>query len=304
MEKKFIQREETKYFNNEFDNMPSVDYGTLRSERLNAKRKSRIDLALAKEICSKYGFKCGYVDSTFGGDNADFVVYYKTDINPDEFDALRKIYYKDENAKKRYWELAGNGKYNGIYRKLHECMHELDEQTTLMFECGWSGNVGMFGSGDVYRKTYSGGDNVYPWSNIVEDKWASCIHNTRCVFSKGVYILVSTSYIKPEIQDSPKMEEMEQTILNLVRENLNDKFVVGFETGKRGCDNKSNPYKALVVRYKDGNDYCLMITLSRDWMGRYKIRQAAPLCGESSWVINWRDPLDDVRKALGSRRLK
>lgn len=302
MEKRFIQREETRYSGNEFANMPSVDYGTLRSERLNRKRKSRIDLNLAKEICAKYGFKCDYIDSTFGGDDADFVVYYKTNINPDEFDALRKIYYKDENAKKKYWELAGNGKYNDIYRKLHECMHELDEQTALMFECGWHGNCGIFGSHDVSRMSYSGGDNVYPWHSIVEDIWASCIHNTRSVLSKGVYILAHTYYIKPEIQDSPKMEEMEQTILNLVRENLSDEFVANFETGRRQCDGKES-YKALVVRYKDG-DYSCMIRLSRDWMGRYKMLSAAPLCGESNWVIDWRNPLEDVRCALGSRRLK
>ena len=302
MEKKYIQREETRYQNNEFSNMPSIDYGTLKSERLNARRKSRIDLDLAKSICNKYGFKCGYIDSTFGGDDADFVVWFKTDINPDEFNTLRKAYYKDENAKKRYWELVGNGRYNDIYKKLHECMHELDEQTALMFDCGWHGNCGLFGSNDVRRMSYSGGDSVYSWYSIVEDIWASCIHNTRSVLSKGVYILTHTYYVKPEIQDSPEIEEMEQTILRLVRENLNDEFVANFETGKRQCDGKES-YKALVVRYKNG-EYSCMIRLAREWTGRYKMTQASPLGGEGSWVMNWRDPLIDVRNALGSRRLK
>ena len=297
MDKKFLQREESRYNGNEFDNMPSIDYGTLKSDGLNSRNKSRVDMDKAREICAKYGFKCTYINSTFGGDGAEFIVYLKTDIDVNEYDKLRKAYLNgnDREVAEKFWTFRR--RYEQTFLNLHECMHELDEQTYLMFECGWHGNCGLFGSNDVRKKTYRGGDGLVNWNSIT-DWWSPLIHDTTRQLSKGIYVLASTRYIKPLMEDSPKLEEMEETLLNLTKELLSNKFVAAFENGKRQCDNDS--YNALVVRYKDNNEYCCMIRFFRDWMGRYTIYTARPLCGQTDWVMDWKNPKDDILSALGS----
>ena len=297
MEKKFIQRKETRYQNNEFANMPSVDYGTLRSDDLCAKNKSRIDMDKAKEICTKYGFGCTYINSTFGGDDADFVVYFKMPINTDEYEKLRNKAYRDNDKESQEKCWAIRNQYSDIYAKMHKCMHELDEQTYLMFECGWSGNCGLFGSDDVYRKTYLGCNSISSWEDILRH-WHPSIHDTRYRMAKGVYIYAYTRYLKPEKQNSPELDEkMENKLLEEVKKYLSKGYTAGYEVGKRQYDDK--PYKALVIRYKDGS-YCSMMCFSRDWLGRYRITSAKPLCGESNWVMDWENPKDDIVSALGS----
>jgi len=296
MEKKYIQREETRYQNNEFANMPSVDYGTWRSDRLCAKNKNRIDFLLAKEICAKYGFGCTYINSTFGGDDADFFVYFKLDIDADMYDELLDKAYKENNreSQKKCWAIWNQ--YADTYAKMHKCMHELDEQTALMFECGWSGNCGTFGSDDITRQTYLGCNSISSWKDILRG-WHPSIHDTKRQLTKGTYIIAHTYYIKPEKQNSPELDEtMEQTLLNAVRNELSEEYTAKYEVGKRQSDNES--YKALIVRYKDG-DYCCMVNFSRDWLGRYTIYTARPLCGESSWIMDWQNPTEDIRCALG-----
>lgn len=297
MEKKFIQREETRYRNNEFANMPSIDYGTWRSDEICAKNKNRIDMDKVKAICAKYGFGCTYINSTFGGDDADFVVYYKANIDADYYQKLcNSAYGKDNNrddAQKLRDMWLG---HKDIFLELHKCVHELDEQTALMFECGWSGNCGVFGSNDVKRKTYNFGDNIYGWKAIT-NIWSPLIHDTNYRLSKGVYILMSTRYLKSEKQNSPELDEtMEQTLLDAVRNELSEEYTAKYEVGKRQYDKES--YKALVIRYRH-DEYCSMIRFSRDWLGRYSIYTARPLCGESSWVMDWENPTEDIRTALG-----
>lgn len=300
MEKKFIQREETHYENNEFSNMPSIDYGTLKSERLNAKRKSRVDFEKAEKICAKYGFKCTYIDSTFGGDDAEFVIYLKTDIPADYYAELVKNLGKNDKENDKKF-LDAYERYKPTFLKLHDCIHELDEQTYLMFECGWVGNCGMFGSNDVYKQSYCGASSIKSWASIT-NCWSPSIYNTLSRLSKGVYVMASTNYLKPVCEDSPALVDMEQTLLDLTRSLISGKYVANFECGKRQCDGKEEPYKALVIRYKDNNEYCSMMRFSRDWMGRYKILSASPLCGQSSWVMDWKNPKDDILSAIGKCR--
>jgi hypothetical protein len=165
-----------------------------------------------------------------------------------------------------------------------------------MFDCGWSGNCGVFGSNDVKRKTYNFGDNIYGWKAIT-NTWSPLIHDTNYRLSKGVYVLMSTRYIKPEKQNSPELDEtMEQTLLDAVRNELSEEYTAKYEVGKRQYDKE--PFKALIVRYKDG-DYCCMVNFSRDWLGRYSIYTARPLCGESHWIMDWENPAEDIRTALG-----
>jgi hypothetical protein len=253
---------------------------------------------LAKSICAKYGFGCTYINSTFGGDDAVFVVYLKTKVNADEYKALRKAYDRNNReSMERFWAV-GEG-YENTYLEMHKCVNELDEQTALMFDYGWHGNCGLFGSHDVKRQSYSGGDSLTSWESIL-DRWNSSIHDTLSRLSKGVYVMMYTHYIKPEAEDSPILDDtMEQALLDAVRKELSDKYVANYEMGKRQYDKES--YKALIVRYKDGNDYSCMIRFSRDWIGRYIIYSAAPLCGESNWVMDWKNPINDIREALGRR---
>ena len=297
MEKKFIQRDCTRYVNNEFSNMPSIDYGTLKSEWLNARTKSRIDWTKVKEICDKYGFGCTYINSTFGGDDAEFVVYLKTNINVDEYhEMLKNMRTMDDEYSKKYVELRK--RYTTTLLEIHKCVHELDEQTYLMFDCGWAGNCGFLGNDDVRANSYSGGRGFLSWNTII-DRWSPRINDTTRKLSKGIYILMSTHFVKPELEDSPELDDtMEQNLLDIVKGLLSDKYVANYETGKRQYDKE--PYKALIIRYKDGNDYCCMMCFSRDWMGRYSLYSARPLCGESEWVMDWQNPANDIRRALGS----
>ncbi len=294
--KLFTQRDCTRYPGNEFSDMPSIDYGTIKSEWLNSGNKNRIDWDKVKEICDKYGFGCTYINSTFGGDDAEFVVYLKTNINVDEYNkAVEGLRSYTQEARDKYIELCKP--YDYVYHQLHKCVHELDNQTYLMFECGWHGNCGQFGSNDVRKQSYSGGDHLMSWKTIT-DIWSPLIHDTNYRLSKGIYALMSTHFIKPELQDSPVLDDaMEQTLLDLTRNLLSDEFVADYEHGKRQCDNE--PYKALVVRYKRGNDYCCMLRFSRDWMGRYSLYSARPLCGESTSIMDWKNPAKDIRYALG-----
>ena len=296
MEKNFIQREETRSLNNEFANMPSIDYGTWRSDEICAKNKNRVDFQLVEKICAKYGFGCTYINSTFGGDDANFLVYFKLNIDPDKYEKLRDKAYRenDRESQEKCW--AMRNQYADIYIKMHECVHELDEQTALMFECGWAGNCGIFGSDNISRKTYLGCNSISSWEDILRH-WYPSIHDTRYRMTKGVYIYAYTRYFKAEKQNSPELDEtMEQTLLDAVRNELSEEYTAKYEVGKRQYDKES--YKALVIRYRH-DEYCSMIRFSRDWLGRYSIYTAMPLCGESSWIMDWENPREDIRTELG-----
>lgn len=288
---KHIQREETRYANNEFENMPSLDYCNGDAPNLTPKSESRLDLAVIKEICDKYGFKYTFIHKTFGNKGSEFFVYLKTNEDVALFDKNFKDLTDDE--KRLRWKITDS--YNDTYRKLHDCLHELDEQTDLLFRCGWCGRCGLFGSRDVYRKTYESADGLHSWHSIIS-KWSPLTHDTTSKFSKGVYIYATTLYLKPQPQNSPLMEDFEPIILEKVKELLGKKYKYSFECGKRGYDTTS--YKALVVRYAKNNEYCGMLRFTRDNVGRYFITAAAPLCGETYWKMDWENPTEDLKMAL------
>lgn len=290
---KHIQREETRYANNEFENMPSVDYCLATSPDLCKRNQNRIDFNKVSEICKKYGFNYTLINSTFGGDGVYFMVYLKTNEDVALFDKR----FKDltDNEKRLRWNL--NKSYNDTYRKLHDCIHELDEQTDLLFRCSWCGNCGLFGSNDVKRQTYSFADGLDSWRNIT-NHWSPLIHDITSKLSKGVYIYGTSSQLKPQPEDSPLMEDFEPIILEKVKELLSKKYKYSFEYGKRGCDTNTPSYKALVIRYADNDEYCGMIRFNRDNIGRYFIKTAAPLCGETSWKMDWENPTEDLARAL------
>ena len=288
-----IQREETRYANNEFENMPSVDYYIGSSPDLCKRNQNRIDFNKVSEICKKYGFNYTLINSTFGGDGVDLMIYLKTNEDVALFD--KKYGNLTDDEKRLRWKITDS--YNDTYRKLHDCIHELDEQTDLLFHWGWCGNCGLFGSNDVKRKTYSFADGLHSWHNIISH-WSPLIHDTTSKLSKGVYIYATASQLKPQPQNSPLMEDFEPIILEKVKELLGKKYKYSFEYGKRGCDTNTPSYKALVVRYAENDGYCGMLRFNRDNVGRYFVTAAAPLCGETYWEMDWENPTEDLERAL------
>ena len=195
MEIKFKQTKHL-YDGNEYKNMPSIGRGC--GQRLTTKSNKVIDWQLVDQIVKKYGFRYCLIQSTFGsyGERGvyetDFVLYYKTDISNDWFQQKRK---------NQEWEvLQEQGRrFADICFKMHDCVHELDEMTELGFNTCWVGNVGLFGSDDVRRTSYSGGSGLSTWESITN--WRSpLIHNTELKLSKGVYIMMYSGYLKSRDQ--------------------------------------------------------------------------------------------------------
>lgn len=283
------------YENNEFNDMPSIDFCTLTSNYLNTDNRKELQIDNINEICKKHGFNFCFIDSTFGGNDSHFIVYRKLELDVDEFDALRKMACKDYEKRKEYWKI--DEQFEPIYLALHKCVNELDQYTDLFINYGWHGNCGVFGSHDIHRISYSGGDHIYSWEGILNN-WSPMINNTRSVLSRGVYVLIETHYIKPKIQQSPTLEEFEPKLLEIAKSLIKDLYTVDFETGKRGCD--STDYKAMVIRDKKTKDYRFMLRFNRCWWGQYFITRCTPLCGESEWVFDWENPTDAMKKALVS----
>ena len=193
---KYQQKAEN-YTENEYPNMPSLDFCYLPTQRdLITANKDEIDWDLVKSICNKYGFCSTIISGTFGkqwvGDKlgfaCEFLVYKKIDFDYREFAVLEKTKQYDKIR-----ELTN--KYAPLILKLHDCVHELDEETDLVFNTGWAGNCGLFGSDKVMRKTYFGGDYLYSWERII-DKWSPLINDTNSMLSKGVYFFITSRWIK------------------------------------------------------------------------------------------------------------
>lgn len=285
---KYIQREETRYKGNEFESMPSIDFGGM-AHRLYRSNKARVDWDKVKEICNKHGFQCCTINSTFGGDDMTFVVYEKTTIDNDYYEGLRKSQNYDQ-MREIYKGFVDN------FKRLHECVHELDEETDLQFDCSWGGNCGLFGSDDVHAKVYVHGSHLTSWKEI-ENIWSPLIHDTKQKLTKGIYVMMSTYHIKPQIVNSPEFEVMLPKLMQMVRDELAKGYTAEIENGKRGCDNAN--YDAVIIRDENGS-YCSMINFSRNRVGEYNIYRAQPLCGECSWTMDWENPQMDIRSALPS----
>ena len=292
---KYKQCEETRYYNNEYENMPSIDYRCVNAPDLTRKNKDNVDWEKVKLICDKYGFKYTLINSTFGSDSIDFVVYLKTDISADYYKECYKAFCnKEKGAYERFRKFELD--YEWAIKKLHDCVHELDEETELLFDCDWVGNCGLFGSHDTRKKSYCGCSHLSNW-DYIKDWRSPSIHDTLSKLSKGIYVMATTDEIKPAMEESPSLEEFEPKFLEIVKGFLSDKYTADFEHGKRQCDTDTDGYRALVVRYK-GGDYCGMVTFNRDWLGRYHILTACPLGGQSSWTMDWKNPEKDLKSAV------
>ena len=103
--------------------------------------------------------------------------------------------YKEITAEDFNWKREVDLQYADTLRKLHDCIHELDEQTDLLFHTGNVGNVGLFGSHDVKRKSYSHASYLTSWRDIV-NRWSPLIHDTTSQLESGVYALARTYQLK------------------------------------------------------------------------------------------------------------
>ena len=191
---KYIQKEETKYSNNEYENMPSI-YN--RGERLTTKNKTAVDWDKVGEIVKRHGFDYCLITDTFcsygerGVHETDFVVYIKMPFTEEWLQEKRK---KEEYQEiHKFMDLSSD-----IFHRLHDCVHELDEETGLFFDTSWAGNCGEFGSDDVKRQSYSFGSSFFSWAYIT-DRWSPTIHDTLRHLKKGVYTLMDTRYLKENI---------------------------------------------------------------------------------------------------------
>lgn len=189
---KHIQK--TKTYGNEYQNMPSIDFSYAENHRdLITENQNEVDWDIVKSICEKHGFGFTIINGTFGkqwvgeklGYSSEVVIYKKLDLDPNKYDELEKN--KDYD---KIWELKG--KYEPLMVKLHDCIHELDEETDLAFKTGWSGNYGLFSE---YDCSYSFGNILYSWRYIT-DIWHPSINDTLSKLEKGVYIFMTSRWIK------------------------------------------------------------------------------------------------------------
>lgn len=185
----FTQSKEVEYANNEYPNMPSLDYAYYtKCERMRNDNKNLVDWDKVSEICKKYGFSYTIINSTFGGNDCELLIYASPYFTAQEYANWKKA--KDYDKIREQYKA-----HKDLFLKLHDCIHELDIETRLVFDTGWAGNVGLFGSHDVHRKTYSFGDNFYDWDYIT-DRWSPLIHDTERKLQKGVYVYMSTYFMK------------------------------------------------------------------------------------------------------------
>lgn len=177
------------YENNEYVNMPSI--GSSCGNMLTTKSAKQVDWNKVAEIVNKYGFKYCLITDTFGsyGERGvfrtDFVLYYHLPITND--------WYEQNKGTKVLWDK--NLEFYPIYKKLHDCVHELDEETLLRFSCSWGGNVGCFASDDVKRQTYTFGDRFSTWKNLIND-YPTNICNINSQLKKGVYVVMCSKSLK------------------------------------------------------------------------------------------------------------
>lgn len=196
---KYNQNEESQYYGNEYKNMPSLDFRELSKQRyLITANQNEVDWNVVKSICEKHGFGYTIINGTFCkrqsgnliGYDSEFVAYKKLDIGTEEYDRLDK-----EGDYDNIRELTS--KYEPLMMKLHDCIHELDEETDLVFKTVLQGNYGLFSK---YDYSYSDGDLLYSWRYII-DIWHPSIFDTSSKLSKGVYVFMTSRWIKTQPKD-------------------------------------------------------------------------------------------------------
>ncbi len=277
----FNQSDETRYDNNEFDNMPSIDYFS-DNISLSKKNMNLVDWQEVERICKNYGFAYTILHSTYGG-SSKVLVYEKVNIDPDVYKALHDA--KDyDSIRKMEKEAAPH------YLRLHMCINELDLMTNLYFRTSWAGNCGIFGSNDVRRRSYSFGGHVTSWQELIDRYHSACYYTAGARPPKGVYLLMESSEAKIDtsyVFDDFTME----SALATAKEEF-PKLRIEIQTGKRLCDGDRPSYQAIVVG--DGNSQYGSLTFGKSSHGVVTMTRRVPLAGECSYKIK----PDSLRKEL------
>lgn len=280
----YRQRSETRYDNNEFEDMPSLDYGRDKVG-LYKENMSLVDWQEVGRICEEYGFRYAVMHGTYGN-TSKVIIYEKVNIDPDAFATMRKAKAYDV-----CWDMEK--KAAPRYLQLHMCINELDRRTNLYFRCGWSGNCGLFGSMDVRRMSYSFGSHVTSWWEMT-DRYCSACYNISTRPPKGVYLLMETDEAKIDtayVFDDFTMEKA----LDIARE-LFPNEVIELRTGKRQCDTDMPSYQAIVIGQGMGQSGSL--TFAKSNHGVVTMCRRAVLGGECSYKVKRDELRSELQEAI------
>lgn len=277
---KYKQLESTKYKYNEFDDMPSLDYGH-SSYRATKRNWSDLDWDKVIKICNKHGFTAGIINSTFGGDERTVVIYRKTGIDRNAW-----INRKDW----REW-VQLKEPYEHWIDELHQCVHELDLETNLYLEAGWLGTSNKY-TPDTSSKGYRRID--FRDDRRIFDIWSPTINDTTRTFGRGVYVMVDTNRFKIKEEDRFPEFTMELALQKLIE--MFPDLDIKIAEGRRQCDGDVT-YKAIVVNDKKG---CQLgsLTFYKDEHDIVGMSRRVPLCGESSWNISKAEFEEELRDAI------
>lgn len=287
---KYNQLDSSKYENNEYSNMPSLDYYHSSYHICPQNINNGCDWDKVRKICAKHGFSLQFIYPTFcKNSSVDVCIYYKTDVNEDEY--TRLLHSDNMEEKKKAWVIIDS--FTDKYYSLHDCLHELDEETNLYFNCGTGGNVGLFGSQDVRRRIYRFADVLTTYNSLCRRNDPD-IHDTARKFGKGVYIMASTSTFKIDENDIfPEFDnEMALKVMREYAPNLNFDVCMG----RRACDGP-NEYEAIVVTSKKGGQYG-SFTFHKDGHDVVTMCQRVVLCGEGSTTLSRETYAEQIKDAL------
>lgn len=259
------------YRDNEFNDMPSTDYCTPNCPNLTIKSIND-EMETIKAICGKHGFEATTILKTFGGGTPELLIYKRIDVDNDFVNAI------DAERKMRKYDLMWSlmDCSEPLVDALHTCVNELDKNVNVLFECGWAGNVGKYGSDNVRYKSYSF-IGLWSWSALM-DKF-DLITDVRRKLRKGVYLIASSRYGKfdPDcVIDNFAIEDALSAAQAV--EGINAEIV----HGKRQCDSDCEPYDAILVTTADGSQLGSLKFDVNDLTHIVTAKVRKVLCGEYS----------------------
>lgn len=275
----------------EFAKMPSKQFCTAcDTTRFSRGNLNRVDFDKVKEICNKYGFDYSLVYSTFGGDDIEFILYYKTDISESEYKAMRDA---------KNWALYREWDDNLVGKRLamHRCLNELDLATELYFEVSWSGNSGLFGSHNIGYMTYRD-TRLESWEELKEHY--SLIYDFR--MPRGVFLTIKTYHLKPDLSKYLSDFSIEDAFK--VATELYPNKPISIVTGKRASDTNMKPYQAILVG--KGLNQVGSLTIWKSGGGIVQMGIRAVLGGETSTRLsatNYREQIKDALRFIGINQL-
>lgn len=271
----------------EFAKMPSKQFCTAcDTTRFSRENLNRVDFDKVKEICNKYGFDYSLVYSTFGGDDIEFILYYKTDISESEYKAMRDA---KEWALYREW----NDNLTDKRLAMHRCLNELDLATELYFEVSWSGNVGLFGSHNIGYMTYRD-TNLESYDELKEHY--SLIYDFR--MPRGVFLTIKTYHLKPDLSKYLSDFTIEDAFK--VATELYPNKPISIVKGKRASDTNMDAYRAILVG--EGLNQVGSLTIWKSGGGIVQMGIRAVLGGETSTRLsatNYREQIKDALEYIG-----